>query len=195
MSLLFCVIYDRLKRLPRSLADHLFFKIPLLGELVEASGAREGTPENARGLLEAQELVSVAPGGMREALRPSQERYQVLWEHRKGFVKLALETQTPIILAFCPKADDLYDVYSSPLTQWAYQTFKIPVPLIRGLGPTFIPKPIALTHFIDKPIQPPLVTKDKRRRAGQLDRFHGEVLKKAQELMARAVAHRGASSW
>ena len=49
-----------------------------------------------------------------------------------GFARLAIETQTPIILAMCPKADDIYDVYSNSLTAWAYQKYRIPVFFARG---------------------------------------------------------------
>ena len=136
------------------------------------------SPTNAKELLEKGELVAVAPGGMREALRPSSERYQILWEKRKGFARLAIKTGAPIVLAICPKADDLYEVYPSRLTKWAYQTFKVPVFLARGLGPSPIPRPVKLAHFVSKPIYPPKFVNDKIKDRMILDRFHNIQLER-----------------
>ena len=86
-------------------------------------------------LLEQGLLVVVAPGGMKEALRPREERYQVKWSDRKGFVRLALRTGAPLVMAACPKADDLYDVVDSDLTRRIYDQFHLPIPMLRGEGP------------------------------------------------------------
>ena len=190
ISLLFSAVYESLKRIPRPLADHLFFRLPYLGEWIQAVGATEGNPSNAKKLLADGELLGVAPGGMREALRPSSERYQIMWEKRKGFIKLSLETGAPIIIAVCPKADDIFDVYQSPTTKWAYQKFKIPVFLARGVGLTPIPKPVTLTHFLSEAIVPPAASKDPQVFRRQVDRLHKSVVNKAQKLIATAVAYR-----
>ena len=104
IALLMAAIYEKTGRISRPLADNLFFKIPYLSKAVDALGGVRGTRNNAKSLLEAGELVSVAPGGMREALRSSDEKYQLIWKKRKGFVRLAIEMQVPIILGMCPKS-------------------------------------------------------------------------------------------
>lgn len=190
IALLNCAIYEEKGRIPRALADRLFFKIPLLGELTTQFGAVEGNQKNAETLLENEELVTVAPGGMREALRPSTERYQILWEKRTGFIKLALKTRTPIIIAACPKADDLYDVYSSPFTKWAYRNFKIPLFFARGIGPTPIPRPVKLIHFLSQAIVPPEPSKDPKEFSQQVHRLHKKVVRRAQLLIGEAIAYR-----
>ena len=88
IALLIAAIYETTGRISRPLADNLFFKIPYLSKAVDALGAVRGTRSNAKSLLKAGELVSVAPGGMREALRNSNEKYQLFWKERKGFVRL-----------------------------------------------------------------------------------------------------------
>lgn len=191
IALLMCAIYEEKKRIARPLADRLFFKVPFLGDLTTEFGAVEGNQENAESLLENEQLVTVAPGGMREALRPSTERYQILWEKRTGFVKLALKTGSPIIVASCPKADDLYDVYASPFTKWAYQNFKIPLFLARGVGPTPIPRPVKLTHFLSQPIVPPKPSEDPTEFAEQVEQLHKKVVKRARMLIGQAIAYRG----
>ena len=190
IALLCCALYEDKKRIPRPLADRLFFRLPYVGEFTSELGAVEGNQENAEKLLNQDELVTVAPGGMREALRPSSERYQVIWEKRTGFIKLALRTGSPIIVATCPKADDLYEVYASSLTKWAYRNFKIPLFLARGIGLTPIPRPVKLVHFLSQPIIPPKLAEDPKDFARQVDQLHKKVVKKAQQLIGEAIAYR-----
>tara|TARA_B100000524_G_scaffold308484_1_gene184287 strand:+ start:584 stop:1303 length:720 start_codon:yes stop_codon:yes gene_type:complete len=185
--LLFAAIYENSNRYTKPLADRLFFKSSVLGQLAKDWGAVEGSPENAHNLLlEKKELVAVAPGGMKEALRPSSQRYQINWEKRKGFIRLAVETQTPIILAMCPKADDLYHVYPSSITDWAYTKYKIPLMIARGFGPTAFPRKIKLTHFISESIFPPNYN-DKKPSEKLIDDFHKKIMKRSEEMIASAI--------
>ncbi len=190
IGLLCCAIFQETGRMARPLADRLFFRLPFLGDLTSELGAVEGNQANAEQLLQDEELVTVAPGGMREALRPSSERYQVLWEKRTGFIKLALRTGTPIVIATCPKADDLYDVYETPVTKWAYRNFKIPLFLARGIGLSPIPRPVKLIHFLSQPIVPPPMATDPKDFARQVEQLHRKVVKRAQQLIGEAIAYR-----
>lgn len=194
IALLNCAIYEEKGRIARPLADRLFFRIPYLGDITNQFGAVEGNQKNAETLLGHDELVTVAPGGMREALRPSSERYQILWERRTGFIKLAIKTQTPIIVATCPKADDLYDVYSSEFTKWAYKTLKVPLFFARGIALSPIPRPVKLTHFLSQPIVPPKASKDPEEFAHQVDQLHKKTIKRARLLIGEAIAYRGHES-
>jgi len=176
ITCLMAAIYEYNGRYPRSLIDRTFFKIPGFGELMEFMGSVEGTQENAHDILNNGELLTVAPGGMREALKPSVQRYQIKWAKRKGFVKLAIETQTPVILAACPKADDLFDIYPSKLTSWVYRHYKLPFVFAKGLGPTPLPKPIKLTHFLSKPMIPPKCPKDPEQLKTVVNKFHSKIV-------------------
>lgn len=186
MALLSAAIYEETGRMTRPLADNLFFKIPYLSKAVNVLGGVRGTEENARSLLEEGELVSVAPGGMKEALRSSKDKYRLMWESRKGFIKLAVETQVPIILAMCPRADDIYQVYDNPVTPWAYQQFKVPVFCVRGVGPTLIPRKVKLTHYLSKPIYPPALS-GKRSLKALVESFHKRIMNHSNKLMLKAL--------
>jgi 1-acyl-sn-glycerol-3-phosphate acyltransferase len=167
-------------RFVRGLADRLMFRMPLVRTLAADVGIQVGSPENGARLLDAGELVMVAPGGMREALRPSTEEFHVDWHDRLGFVRLAAETRTPVVLAACPMADRIYSVYGSALTRVAYERFRIPLPVARGLGPTALPRPVRLTHFIDRPLAPPRST---GKRA--LAKYHAKLVARMEELLTR----------
>lgn len=187
ITLLMVAIYLETGRLPRPLIDRLFFKIPYIGDLTRHFGAMQGSQAGATELLQNGEVVTVAPGGMREALRPSSERYQIRWDGRLGFAKLAIQTQTPIVLAACPKADDIFDVYPSTMTSFFYDRFKLPVFLARGLGPTPLPRPTKLVHFLSEPLSPPAMTQDEKELERAAKRFHAQLVKRMHELISTAI--------
>lgn len=191
IAMLFAAIFERSGRIVRPMADHLFFRIPFLGELVTALGAVDGCYKNATALLKKGHAIGVAPGGMREALRPSTERYQIRWEKRAGFAKVALDTGTPIVIAVCPKADDLYDVYPNKITSWAYRKFRVPIFLARGVGFSPIPRPAKLVHFLSEPMMPPKPKDDPLAYQRQLRRFHRSIIKRTEELIGAAIAFKG----
>jgi 1-acyl-sn-glycerol-3-phosphate acyltransferase len=188
IALLMASIYEHSNRIPRALIDRLFFKVPGLGQLMEAFGSREGTRDNAIKMLSEGEILVLAPGGMREALRPSRSKYQIMWNRRKGFTKLAIETGVPIILAACPAADDLYDIAPSHITAWAYKTLRIPLFFAKGLGFTAIPKPVKLTHFLSEPLYPPPKSTDPEVFAQRVDEFHSQVVNRMEKLMKESTA-------
>jgi len=184
ITLLMTAMYTERGIIPRPLVDRLFFKVPLVGPIAaNYFGAVKGNQESAEELLNAGEVITVAPGGMREALRPSQEKYKINWDHRIGFCRLAMKTQTPIILAACPKADDLYDVYPSHLTAWFYKTYKVPVFLAKGLGYTPIPRPVKLTHYCSEPLVPPKWSDDEKKREKNLHSYHQHLIQVMERLM------------
>lgn len=187
IGLLMLVLHTELNRTPRALLDRLFFKIPVLKEAVTKLGGVQGSPEVAHQLLEADEIVTVAPGGMFEALRSSSEKYQIRWQKRHGFARLAMSTGKPVVLAACPHADDMYKIYPSHLTSWIYQTYRIPFFFARGLGPTPIPRPVKLVHHLSEPIHPPSMPQKARYQEKAIREFHGYLVERMENLIATAL--------
>ncbi len=170
-------------RVPRGLGDNLIFKTPVIDELASLAGIHPANQENGGELLQSGHLVFVAPGGMREALRPSTERYRVRWTRRKGFARLAYEQQVPVVLIGCPAADDLLTVYENKLTKLAYRHLRAPLPFIRGVGPTILPRPVKLTHHIAPPLTPPALVEE--REQAFIEGFHTECITVMEELLSR----------
>lgn len=183
VALLVLAVYEYTGRVMRGLGDRSLFQTPVIRSTLPRIGAVDADPAAARALLEAGELVVVAPGGMREALRTRAERYQVQWEDRRGFARLAIQTGAPVVLAACPRADEVFTAYANPLTPRIYARLKLPVPLARGLGPTLVPRPIALTHVVRPPRLPP------DSEAG-LETFHGALVHDMTALMDEARERR-----
>ena len=130
-----------------------------------------------------------APGGMQEALRPSEERYQVRWSKRRGFARMAMEAQVPIILAACPRADDMFEVYPNFLTKMIYDRLRLPLPLMRGIGPTIIPRPVKLVHYLSEAMRPPKIDADPEVNQKRLEVWHQKLTKRMQQLIGEAIAH------
>lgn len=180
-------IFLETKRYPASLADRRIFQTPGFAQFFTGVGAVEGSPKNGEAILRRGNLLLLSPGGMRESLRSSNEKYKVNWEGRMGFVRLAIKTQTPVLLAACPAADDIFTLYENPITPAIYENFRWPFPVLRGLGPTPVPRPVRLTHYISKPFKPPPL-RGGRVNEADVCRFHAKLVKEINKLMQKEKA-------
>ena len=91
-----------------------------------------------------------------------------------------METGAPVVLAACPRADDVFTVYKNALTKQVYRALRVPLPVVRGIGPTLLPRPIPLTHFLSAPIEPPTTGGEKA-----LERYHRHLTGEMNMLMQR----------
>ena len=183
-------IRDTYGRWPRGLTDRRIFRIPLLRQIFMDLGIVVAHPETGQALLEQEEIVTIMPGGSREAFKPSRERYQLLWKRRKGFVRLAIQTGSPIVPAICIGNDDLYHVFFDGygLSERIYgKGALLPITLPVGLGP--LPFPAKLTHYVGKPIRfryQPEDAKDPKK----VDRLHRRVVRAMLELLQKGLEER-----
>ena len=78
------------------LAHNLVLSMPGLGSL-RKFGTVAASPENASTALESGAALLVYPGGDYEVHRPSWQRNRVDFDGRKGFIRLALKHDVPIV--------------------------------------------------------------------------------------------------
>jgi 1-acyl-sn-glycerol-3-phosphate acyltransferase len=78
------------------LAHNLVLSMPMLGFL-RKFGTVAASPANAHKALESGAALLVYPGGDLEVHRPSWERNRVDFGGRKGFIRMALEADVPIV--------------------------------------------------------------------------------------------------
>lgn len=83
-------------RIVRGMAEYYLPQIPFFNVLMHRAGSVVGTPANCVELLGQGEAVMVFPEGQRGFIKPYHQAYQ-LQRFGLGFLRLALETDTPIV--------------------------------------------------------------------------------------------------
>jgi 1-acyl-sn-glycerol-3-phosphate acyltransferase len=138
-------------RITRAMVDKWTATLPFVSTFFSRMGQVVGLPENARRLLELEELLLVFPEGVRGIAKPFRERYQ-LKEFGNGFMRLAMATNTPIVPVAVVGAEEQYVSFGS--LAWAAKAFKMPdFPLVPQLalgGP--LPLPTRYRLFFGEPM-------------------------------------------
>ena len=88
--------YFGVERPHYQLAHRMVLNSPV-GPLLRRFGTVEADPDNAAKALDAGAIVTVFPGGDHEVYRPSWESARIDMGGRKGFLKLAVEKDVPIV--------------------------------------------------------------------------------------------------
>ncbi|WP_290536585.1 lysophospholipid acyltransferase family protein [Alcanivorax sp.] len=161
-------LYRQTGVFPRSLGDHFHFPTPVWGKLVTRFGAVPGTRENCRRLMESGQHVLVFPGGAREVAKRRDEINKLVWKKRTGFVYMAIEQGFDIIPFASLGCDEAYDiVYDGDdfANGWLGKRLlgnekinslmrggDLFMPLVKGVGPTLLPKAEPFRFAIGKPI-------------------------------------------
>lgn len=162
-------LYRQTGVFPRSLGDHFHFPTPVWGKLVTRFGAVPGTRENCRRLMESGQHVLVFPGGAREVAKRRDEINKLVWKKRTGFVYMAIEQGFDIIPFASLGCDEAYDiVYDGDdfANGWLGKRLlgndkinslmrggDLFMPLVKGIGPTLLPKAEPFHFAIGKPIK------------------------------------------
>ena len=79
------------------LAFDAIFGVPGWRELMRKIGQMPASMDNAEGALRGGNSVLLYPGGSYEVFRPWTDRNRILFNGRKGFIRLALKTGVPVV--------------------------------------------------------------------------------------------------
>lgn len=82
---------------PYGLTHDTVLRWPLVGRLLRRVGAVNANAANAHSLFERGAKVLVYPGGDIDAFRPSRDRDRVVFGPRRGYIRLALREDIPIV--------------------------------------------------------------------------------------------------
>jgi 1-acyl-sn-glycerol-3-phosphate acyltransferase len=111
---------------------------PQLAHLAALAGAIEAHPKMAIAALRSKASVLVYPGGVQDVFRPYNLRHKIYFAGRKGFIKLALRENVPIVPVISCGAHDtliiLADCYKimQKLHSWG-------MPWLLGIDPEVFP--------------------------------------------------------
>lgn len=136
------------KRYPRVLTHKFWFGTKLTSIAFQKMGFFEATYENGKNFLTRKNAVVLFPEGEQGNFKPSQKMYQ-LQEFKRGFVRLAIETNSPIIPALIIGAEESNLTISQIKSSKFLKGLTIPLPLniiplpakwkIKFLEPIYLP--------------------------------------------------------
>ena len=84
-------------RIPRGTAHDFLTSSPILGDYLSKIGTIPASPEGISKALSQGEDVILYPGGDLDSLRPWWKRDDVVFGGRKGWIRMALDAQVPIV--------------------------------------------------------------------------------------------------
>lgn len=149
-----CLLKASPPRLVRSMVERWTPTLPFVNQAFTRAGCVVGDPINCRNLLEAENAILVFPEGARGCGKTWDHRYR-LTEFGRGFMRLALETRSPIVPVAVIGAEEaiasIYDL--KPLARLLGAPY-LPVPMLLPLlGPlAFLPLPVQMHVHFGKPL-------------------------------------------
>jgi 1-acyl-sn-glycerol-3-phosphate acyltransferase len=140
-------------RVGRAKIEKWAVSLPFASTFFNKVGQVVGVPENARRLHEMDELLLEFPEGVRGIAKPISKRYQ-LQDIGSGFMRLAIETNTPIIPVAIVGAEEQYVNLGN--LEWAAKALGIPafpmVPQVLVPGGQ-LPLPMKYRIYFGEPLR------------------------------------------
>lgn len=174
-------------RFLRPLGDKTLFANQQYADLVISLGAAVGYPEVVMSLMSEGKDLLLYPGGTYEAVKSPQQRYELMWKERYGFIRLAAQAGYTIVPVAAVGPDEYFDQYLSgpevqqtQLIQWLttigllssdMRSDLVP-PLPAGMLGSVIPKPKTTFFGFGKPID--------------LSDYRGKEVSKRQQVALRS---------
>jgi 1-acyl-sn-glycerol-3-phosphate acyltransferase len=141
-------------RMVRSMIEKFIARLPVFGTFCVRCGQITGLPDNCRRLLENEESVLVFPEGARGISKPFSERYQMT-QFGHGFMRLALETASPIVpIAVVGAEEQVINLHNSQTLARLFNTPSFPLPpMMLLLGPMALwPMPVKYRIYFGEPM-------------------------------------------
>jgi 1-acyl-sn-glycerol-3-phosphate acyltransferase len=177
----------------RLLAADLAFRMPFVGSLARKMGNTLACHEDALQLLQAGEIVGVAPEGYKGVGKPFRERYHLQRFGRGGFVEVALQAGAPIVPVAVVGSEEIYPMIANakPLARvFGLPYFPI-TPTFPWLGPLgAIPLPSRWVVEFGEPIPTDGYGADARQDAMLVFELTDRIRDTIQQMLFRNVARR-----
>lgn len=168
-------VYKEAKRLPRVLTHHFWFLTKTTSIPAQKMGFTEASFENGIAALEKNNVIILFPEGEQGNFKPSSRAYQ-LQDFKRGFVRMALQTQSPIVPCLVIGAEETHiNLSQLKFTKYLRGTV-LPLPL------NIIPLPVKWKIKFLTPIYLPY----KASAANDRELVH-EITTEIQELMQDAM--------
>ncbi len=149
-----CLLNGKPPRLVRAMVERWFPNVPFISDFLFRCGAVLGDPVNCRNLLLDEQSILVFPEGVRGSSKTWKKRYQ-LAEFGRGFMRLALQTDTPIVpCAIIGGEESIVSLYNAKtLAKWTGVPYFPITPFTPFLGPFgYMPLPVKFRIHFGKPL-------------------------------------------
>lgn len=170
------------KRLPRILTHYLWFQTKITSNPMEKLGFIEANTDNGLKYLERNQLVVLFPEGEHGNFKPTSKAYR-LQEFKRGFIRMALKTQSPIIPVLVIGAEESHiNLRKLKFTKY-FKGLILPLPL------NVIPLPIKWKILVFDPIYLPHGPEE----AGNTELVHeiaNDIRERMQEKLTEYVQSR-----
>lgn len=161
-------VYHETGRFLRAMADNAWFQTPT-GKKLAGNGMVLANPEVCSALMDQGQDLLIFPGGAAEANKTAEEKYNLVWRERYGFVRMAAQHGYNVTPFGLVGPDDWFDHAIEGRELLDSRLFKLlqrlgvvgevredlipPVP--RGLFNTLLPKPQRCFLAFGEPIEVP----------------------------------------
>jgi 1-acyl-sn-glycerol-3-phosphate acyltransferase len=188
------VLQRKPPRMLRAMVEKWVPTLPFISYFMARCGQVVGTPENCQRLLERDEGILVFPEGVRGISKTFDQRYH-LQPFGYGFMRIALESQTPIVpLAVVGAEEQMPALANSQTLARLVGAPSFPItPLFPWLGPLgLLPLPVRYRLYFGEPMSFTGDPNDEDRMIGaKVD----EVSRAVQGLIDRGLAERSSVFW
>ena len=142
----------------RTLAASILFLIPCIREIALWTGCIDANRKTASNALDKGRSLLILPGGEAEQIGTTYGHERIYLQSRKGFIKLAMRKQVPVVPVYVFGSSDLFytsTVLATP-RKWIQKKFGICLPLCFGLGGSLCPLPKTITIVFGDPLLFPM---------------------------------------
>lgn len=185
-----CLLKAHPPRQVRAMVERWFPKMPFLNELFARGGAVLGAPINCRNLLLDEQAILVFPEGARGSGKLFKDRYKLV-QFGRGFMRLALQTKTPIVpTAVIGSEEAVISVHSSKVLARLLQAPYFPIPPhlpLFGLL-SYFPLPVKFRIYFGKPMHFEGAHDDED---AAIDAKVAQVMSEVQRMIDRGLEERG----
>jgi 1-acyl-sn-glycerol-3-phosphate acyltransferase len=150
-----CLLRANPPRVVRAMVERIFPRLPYVNELLWRGGAVLGDPVNCKNLLEDDQAILVFPEGARGSGKTWWHRYKLV-DFGRGFMRLALQTKTPIVpTAVIGGEESIVSISNFTPAAKLLGVPYIPIaPLLPLLGPlAYLPAPVKFRVWFGRPMR------------------------------------------
>ena len=192
-----------MEAVPFGLGHEVAISMPLVHQIVMPIGAIRASHHNAARLFEAGKKVLVYPGGDLDAMRPFSQRDRVVFGPRRGYIRLAVRENVPIIPVVAAGAHSVMLVLTEG--RWLARTlrldklrikvwpicFSIPWGITLGPPPPYLPIPTRIVIEVLPPVTWERWGEKAAADTGYVEQCHKRVHTAMESTLKRLVAEGG----